>query len=286
MRLIDRFSWGTRTYVMGILNIAPDSFSGDGLADVDAAVTRARSFADSGADILDIGGQSTRPEATPLDAAAETARVVPVIAAVREALPDMPVSIDTHRAKVAAAALDAGADIINDVWGLRADPEIAALAALRGAPVILMHNRSKPGRAETDARLGAQYIGAHYDDLLGEVGDELAALAAGARLAGIDADQIILDPGLGFGKTVDHNLALINHLEHFKALGYPLLAGLSRKSFIGRILDVPVEDRIFGTAAAVAVSILRGADIVRVHDVADMAQVAAMTDAIRRASAS
>jgi len=286
MRLKDRFSWGTRTYVMGILNVAPDSFSGDGLTDTGAAVAQARRFAEAGADILDIGGESTRPNARPLDVAVEISRVAPVIAAVRAALPDMPVSVDTYRAPVAAAALDAGADIVNDVWGLRADPEIAAVVAARGAPVILMHNRSRPGHAEIDARLGGQYIGAHYDDLLGEVADELVALADGALAAGIDADQIVLDPGLGFGKTVDHNLALMNRLDHFKALGYPILAGPSRKSFIGRVLDTPVEDRIFGTAAAVAVSILRGADIVRVHDAVEMAQVARMTDAILRAPVS
>lgn len=283
MRLKDRFSWGTRSYVMGILNVAPDSFSGDGLVDADAAVAQARRFADAGADILDIGGESTRPGAQTLDVAAEVARVAPVIAAIRVALPDMPLSIDTYRAPVAEAALDAGADIINDVWGLRADRDIAALAASRGAPVILMHNRSKPGHADIHARLGGQYIGAQYGDLLAEVSDELADLAAGALAAGIDADQIILDPGLGFGKTVDHNLALMNHLGHFKSLGYPLLVGPSRKSFIGRILDAPVDARLAGTAAAIAVSILRGADIVRVHDVADMARVARMTDAILRA---
>jgi dihydropteroate synthase len=176
--------------------------------------------------------------------------------------------------------------MVNDVWGLRADPDIAQLAAARGAPVILMHNRTKPGHADIDLRLGGQYIGAHYDDLLGEIYDELAGLAAGAVAAGIDGDQIILDPGLGFGKSVDQNLALMNHLGHFKSLGYPLLVGPSRKSFIGRTLDVPVEARLAGTAAAVAISIARGADIVRVHDVAEMAQVARMTDAILRAPAS
>ncbi len=283
MRLKDRFSWGTRSYVMGILNVAPDSFSGDGLVDAEAAVAQARRFADAGADVLDIGGESTRPGTVSLDVAAEVARVAPVIAAVRAALPDMPISIDTYRAPVAEAALDAGVDIINDVWALRADPNISSLAAARGAPVILMHNRSKPGHADIDARLGGQYIGAQYGDLLGEVADELAELAAGALAAGIDSDQIILDPGLGFGKTVDHNLALMNHLGHFKSLGYPLLVGPSRKSFIGRTLDAPVEARLGGTAAAIAVSILRGADIVRVHDVADMVQVARMTDAILRA---
>jgi dihydropteroate synthase len=286
MRLKDRFSWGTRCYVMGILNISPDSFSGDGVSDTDHAVAQARRFADAGADIIDVGGESTRPDARPLDVAAEIARVVPVIAAMRAALPDMPISVDTYRAPVARAALDAGADMVNDVWGLRADPDIAQLAAARGAPVILMHNRTKPGHADIDLRLGGQYIGAHYDDLLGEIYDELAGLAAGAVAAGIDGDQIILDPGLGFGKSVDQNLALMNHLGHFKSLGYPLLVGPSRKSFIGRTLDVPVEARLAGTAAAVAISIARGADIVRVHDVAEMAQVARMTDAILRAPAS
>ena len=283
MRLKDGFSWGTRCYVMGILNLSPDSFSGDGLADAQGAVAQALRFADAGADIIDIGGESTRPAARPLDAAAEAARVVPVIAAVRAALPNMPLSVDTYRAPVAQAALDAGADIVNDVWGLRADADIAALAAALGAPVILMHNRTRPGYADIDRRLGGQYIGAHYDDLLGEVYDELAGLAAGAMAAGIEADQIVLDPGLGFGKSLDQNLALMNHLGHFKSLGYPVLVGPSRKSFIGRTLDVPVEDRLAGTAAAIAVSIVRGADIVRVHDVAEMAQVARMTDAILRA---
>ena len=283
MRLKDGFSWGTRCYVMGILNLSPDSFSGDGLADAQGAVAQALRFADAGADIIDIGGESTRPPARPLDAAAEAARVVPVIAAVRAALPNMPLSVDTYRAPVAQAALDAGADIVNDVWGLRADADIAALAAARGAPVILMHNPTRPGYADIDRRLGGQYIGAHYDDLLGEVYDELAGLAAGAMAAGIEADQIVLDPGLGFGKSLDQNLALMNHLGHFKSLGYPVLVGPSRKSFIGRTLDVPVEDRLAGTAAAIAVSIVRGADIVRVHDVAEMAQVARMTDAILRA---
>jgi len=146
-----------------------------------------------------------------------------------------------------------------------------------------MHNRTRPGYADIDRRLGGQYIGAHYDDLLGEVYDELAGLAAGAMAAGIEADQIVLDPGLGFGKSLDQNLAMMNHLGHFKSLGYPVLVGPSRKSFIGRTLDVPVEDRLAGTAAAIAVSIVRGADIVRVHDVAEMAQVARMTDAILRA---
>jgi dihydropteroate synthase len=283
MRLKDRFTWGERTLVMGIVNITPDSFSGDGLAGVAAALEQARGFVTSGADILDVGGESTRPGAAAVGAAEEAARVVPVIAAIRDALPDIPVSVDTYRAAVAEQALDAGADMVNDVWGLRADPDMAPLAAARGAPVILMHNRSKPGHAEIDARLGGQYIGPHYTDLLAEVSAELAALARGALDAGIPRDQIVLDPGIGFGKTIGQNMALINRLDHFRGLGYPLLVGASRKSFIGQVLDVPVDERLFGTVATVALSIVRGADIVRVHDVAAMAQVARMTDAMLRA---
>lgn len=283
MRLNERFTWGARTHVMGILNVTPDSFSGDGVASTAAAVEQARAFAASGADFLDIGGESTRPGAEAIGAAAEVARVLPIIAAAREALPDAVISIDTYRASVAEAALDAGADIINDVWGLRADPEMAPLAAARGTPVILMHNRSRPGHAEIDTRLGGRYLPPDYGDLLAEVGDELAALAQRARDAGIERDRIILDPGLGFGKTVNQNLALINHLDHFRPLGYPLLVGASRKSFIGKVLDAPVDARLFGTAATVALAIVRGADIVRVHDVAEMAQIARMTDAMLRA---
>jgi len=286
MRLNERFQWGARTYVMGILNVTPDSFSGDGLrADVRGALARAldqaRGFVAAGADILDIGGESTRPGATPLDAADEMRRILPVIEAVREALPDVVVSVDTFKAEVAAAALDAGAHIVNDVWGLRADPALGPLAAERGAPVILMHNRSKPNDVVVD-RLGGSYLGAGYRHLLDDVAAELTAMADAARAAGIPADQIVLDPGIGFGKTIPQNLALINHLDRIRALGYPVLSGPSRKSFIGRVLDLPVDERVEGTAAAIALSIARGADIVRVHDVAVMVRVARMTDAILR----
>lgn len=286
MRLQERFEWGTRTFVMGILNVTPDSFSGDGLggaddALVERALAQAREFAASGADILDIGGESTRPGATPLTADEELRRVVPVIEAVAAALPETVLSVDTFKAAVAAAALDAGAQIVNDVWGLRADPELAALLAARGAPVILMHNHSRPSEVVID-RLGGSYREAEYGHLLDEVAAELAVLADAARSAGIAADQIVLDPGIGFGKTVSQNMALINHLDRIKALGYPVLSGPSRKSFIGRVLDLPVEERLEGTAAAVALSIARGADIVRVHDVRAMARIARMSDAILR----
>ena len=283
MWIKDRFIWGRRTYLMGIINITPDSFSGDGLSSHSAAVAQAREFVSHGADILDIGGESTRPGAESVSAESEADRVVPVVAAVRDALPDATISVDTYRAEVAERALDAGADIVNDVWGLRADPDMASLAVERGVPVMLMHNRSKPGHAAIDARLGGQYIGPNYDDLLTDVYGELAALAQNALDAGISRDRIILDPGLGFGKTVAQNMALINHLDRFKGLEYPLLAGASRKSFIGQVLDKPIGERLFGTAATVALSIVRGADIVRVHDVCEMAQVARMTDAMLRA---
>ncbi len=287
MRLADRFDWGARTYVMGILNVTPDSFSGDGLhgddpGAVDRALAQAADFAEAGADILDVGGESTRPGATPLSAEEEKRRVLPVIEAITRELPQALVSVDTFKAPVAAAALDSGAHIVNDVWGLRADPELGPLAAARNAPVILMHNRSRPSDVVVD-RLGGSYLGAEYDDFLEDVASELRVLAQGALAAGIPRDQIILDPGIGFGKTVAQNMTLINRIDGFKALGYPVLSGPSRKSFIGRVLDLPVEERVEGTAAAVALSIVRGADIVRVHDVRAMVRVARMTDALLRA---
>ena len=287
MRLQDRFDWGRQTYVMGILNVTPDSFSGDGVGDVGGetvrrAVGQARAFAAAGADILDIGGESTRPGSEPLTAEAERERVVPVITAVRAVLPDIAVSVDTYRAAVAEAAIEAGADMINDVWGLRADPALGPLAAMRGVPVVLMHNRSKPGAAVMDARLGGQYDAPVYADLLADVSTDLAALAADAAAAGIGKDQIVLDPGLAFGKTVEQNLQLVDQLGLLKALGYPLLVGPSRKSFIGQLLGLPVEERVEGTAATVAIAIARGADIVRVHDVEAMVRIARMTDAIVR----
>jgi len=202
-----------------------------------------------------------------------------VISALAAEFPDLPVSIDSFKAEVAAAALDAGADIINDVWGLRADPDMARVAADRGAPVILMHNRSRPNDVIVD-QLGGSYLGASYDDLLADVAREMAALAEGALAAGVANDQIVLDPGIGFGKTVQQNMALINHMDRFKALGYPILSGPSRKSFIGRVLDLPPDQRIEGTAATIALSVVRGADIVRVHDTREMVRVVRMMDAM------
>ena len=278
--------WGQRTYVMGILNVTPDSFSGDGLLQrqdlTAAALEQARAFAAAGADILDIGGESTRPGSQPVSVEEEMRRVVPVIEALVQADLGLILSVDTYKAAVAEAALQAGAHWINDVWGLRADPQLAQVAARRQAPVILMHNRSKPANAELQDRLGGRYVGMQYDDLLGDVRRELLESVALARAAGIPDSHILLDPGIGFGKTVAQNLELLDRLGEIRALGFPVLLGPSRKSFIGYTLDVPPDQREEGTAAAVAVGIVRGADIVRVHDVARMVRVVRMTDAIVR----
>lgn len=277
-------TWGQRTYLMGIINITPDSFSGDGLAAGDDVVSRAIEqagrFLAEGADILDIGGESTRPGAQVVTEAEEIRRVEPVIRAIANRFPDALLSIDTYKAAVAETALAAGAQIINDVWGLRADSQMAALAARCGAPIILMHNRSKPNDAQVEARLGGRYTGVEYVDLMADVQRELMESVSLARAAGIADEKIILDPGIGFGKTVQQNLELLNRLDEIRGLGFPVLLGTSRKSFIGYTLDLPADQRAAGTAATVAIGIARGADIVRVHDVAQMAQVAHMTDAI------
>ena len=282
---MNEFVWGARTYIMGILNVTPDSFSGDGiLVDetwLQAAVAQAKAFVQDGADIIDIGGESTRPGSSPITTAEEIARIVPVVTAVRQAVA-IPISIDTYRAEVATAALEVGADWINDVWGLRMDDRMATVVADVGCPVVLMHNRSKPKNVAQETRLGGRYVGIAYDDLLADIAHELQASIDIALETGIKAEQIIIDPGIGFGKTVLQNVQLIHNLHYFKSLGYPLLLGPSRKSFIGYTLDLPPEDRLEGTAATVAIGIDRGADIVRVHDVKAMARVARMTDKIVR----
>ena len=259
-------AWGTRTFVMGIVNTTPDSFSGDGLEyNLEAAVEQGLRFQAEGADIIDVGGESTRPDSTPVDAEEEVRRVVPVVRGLAASL-DIPVSIDTYKSEVARAALDAGASIINDVWGLKHDPEMAALAASEGVPVVVMHNQ----------------IGTDYKDL---VPDVIHALRSSLNLAletGVPIENVILDPGMGFGKTAEHNLQILRNLQEFKSLERPLLVGMSRKRTIGYVLDLPVDDRVEGTAATVALSIANGADIVRVHDVKVMARVARMTDAVVR----
>src|SRR6266487_2176525 len=289
------FNWGSRTYVMGILNLTPDSFSGDGLLSPlpvgesrgegeRRALQQAEDFLLSGADILDVGGESTRPGSQPVNADEEMKRVMPIIEAITKDFPDALISIDTYKAKVAEAAFKAGAQLLNDVWALRADPELASVAAAFRVPVILMHNRSNPASVEVREQLGNAYIGSEYEDLIEDVKRELLVSVELAKKAGIEESHIILDPGIGFGKTREHNLELINSLDEIRALGYPILLGTSRKSFIGFTLDLPADQRMEGTAATVAVGITRGADIIRVHDVKEMARVAKMTDAIVRPS--
>ena len=279
--------WGRRTEVMGILNVTPDSFSGDGVlvgdgaAVVAAAVAQAEAFVAAGADVIDIGGESTRPGSVPVSAEAEMARVLPVIRAVRQAV-NVPISVDTYRAEVAEAALEAGADWVNDVWGLRMDPRLAGVVAAAGCPVVVMHNRSQPKDVAQEQRLGGRYVGIHYEDLIGDIRRELQASIDLGLAQGIRPEQIIIDPGLGFGKTVAQNVQLLRDLNQLKSMGFPILIGPSRKSFIGYTLNLPPEDRLEGTAAAVAIGIDRGADIVRVHDVAAMVRVARMTDRIVR----
>ena len=260
------FAWGTKTYVMAIINETPDSFSGDGIAgDVAATVTLARRFEAEGADILDIGGESSRPGATPLSAEEEIARVVPAIAAVR-AQTSLPISIDTYHPKVAEAALEAGADMVNDICGLRQDPAMAALVARRGVPLLAMHNqRGRP-----------------FHDVAGDVAAGFEATLAVAQDAGIDPARIILDPGFGFGWTPEQNLEMLRRLPELWPFHLPLLVGTSRKSTLGLVLDTAVDDRFEGTAASVALSIAGGADIVRVHEVGPMVRVSKVADAIVR----
>jgi dihydropteroate synthase len=280
-------TWGARTYVMGIMNITPDSFSGDGLIQNQqkpevvraAALEQARRFVEQGADILDIGGESTRPGSLPVSLDEELERTIPVIEAIQKDL-DILISIDTYKAAVAEVALQAGAHMVNDVWGFKADPDLAHVVARHNAPVVLMHNRSSWVHAEIRERLGGRYVGVPYDNLMEDVKRELCESVALAHLAGIPDDRIILDPGIGFGKTVEQNLELIHRLDAICELGYPVLLGPSRKSFIGYTLNLPADQRLEGTIAAVVVGILRGANIIRVHDVQAVTRAIRMTDAL------
>ncbi len=264
------FAWGERTFVMGILNVTPDSFSGDGLLAADdpvgAAVATARRMVAEGADLLDIGGESTRPGHAAVTTDDETSRVIPVIAAVRAALPSTPISVDTTKPEVAEAALAAGANLINDVWGVGPDERLARLAAERRIPLVIMHNRAEP----------------RYADLMGEIVADLRAATDRAVRLGVDRDAVIVDPGFGFGKTVEHNLVVLRDLDALRVLGRPILLGASRKSTLGRILDVPADQRLEATLATTALGIANGADIVRVHDVGANLRAARMADAVVR----
>ncbi len=286
-------AWGERTYVMGILNITPDSFSGDGLMPLSAAPGSAVTGVEAAVRLpagslprVPISWMSVANQPVPAPSRWKSgwrnSRVLPVIQALVAEFPDALISVDTWKAEVAAEALMAGASIVNDVWGLRLDPHLALVAAHANAPVILMHNRSKPANVEVRERLGKAYMGAEYDNLLEDVKRDLMDSVQIARSAMIPDEHILLDPGIGFGKTIAQNLELINRLDEIRALGFPVLLGASRKSFIGYTLDLPPDQRVEGTAAAVAVGIARGADIVRVHDVKAMVRVARMTDAIVR----
>jgi len=276
------FAWGERTHIMGVVNVTDDSFSGDGLGhDVDAAVAQAERMVHEGADLIDVGGESTRPGSEPVAVDEELRRVLPVVEALARRL-DVPISIDTFKSEVAEAAVEAGASLINDVWGLRMDPQLGEVAARRRVPLVLMHNRSRPKDAVQTERLGGRYQGVEYDDLMGDIIRELRESIDLALEAGVERHNIIVDPGIGFGKTVEQNLRIMADLSELRVLGRPVLLGPSRKSFIGYALDLPPEERVEGTAAAVAVGIANGADIVRVHDVKEMARVARMTDAMVR----
>ena len=270
--------WGERTYVMGILNVTPDSFSGDGIADdVEAAVARAKQLVEEGADIIDVGGESTRPGLAPVSAEEELRRVLPVIQRLAAELA-VPISIDSYKSEVAVRALEAGAAMLNDQWGLKHDPRLAELAAKWNVPLVLMSNQRDKGSYDDSLKRDA----ADYADPVAEV---IASLKRSLEIASeysLPRENIILDPGIGFGKGWRHDLEIIGRLAELKELGRPLLIGPSGKSFIGRVLDLPVAERLEGTAAAVAIAIANGADMVRVHQVGPMVRLCRMCDAIVR----
>jgi dihydropteroate synthase len=269
------FAWRTQTYLMGILNITPDSFSDGGdFFNPNQAIAQAARMVQAGVHVLDVGGQSTRPQATPVSPEQEMARVVPVISALRSRF-STPISIDTTWATVATAAIAAGADIVNDVSGGTYDPEILAVAAQQGTPIILMHLRGTPQIMQQLTQ---------YDDLMGEILAALEICVKRAIAAGIPRHQIAVDPGIGFAKTGPQNLEILRQAAQLRTLGCPVLIGPSRKRFIGEVLDQPdPKQRVWGTAAVCCGAIAAGADILRVHDVPEMAQVCRMADAIWRA---
>jgi dihydropteroate synthase len=274
---------------MGIVNVTPDSFSGDGLKNtengslyIEAAVRQGIQMERDGADMLDVGGESTRPGSTPVSLEEELSRVIPVIERLSKEV-RIPISIDSYKSEVARRAVEAGASLVNDVWAGAMSPMMHTVVAGMGVPIILMHNRSKPKDAEQTGKLGGRYVGVKYGDLLADIKKELQVQIDAALAAGIKKENIILDPGIGFGKTVEQNLELVRRFVELKTLGYPLLAGPSRKSFVGYTLDLPPEERLEGTLAAVALCIQKGADIVRVHDVKEADRVRIFTDAVVRA---
>ena len=260
-----QFDWTTRTFLMGIVNVSPDSFAGDGVATVEAAVELAMRMVRDGADIIEVGGESTRPGSAPIPMEEELSRVVPAVTSMRHRL-TAPISVDTYKSGVAGRALDAGAAMINDIWALRQDPGLAQLAADRKVPIIMMSNqRDGP-----------------VDDIMAAITADLKRAVGQAVDAGVPPHNIIIDPGIGFGKSFEQNLEIVRRLAELKTLGQPVLLGTSRKSMIGLVLDLPADQRLEGTAATVAIGIANGADIVRVHDVKQMVRVCRMSDAIIR----
>ncbi|MBM4306701.1 MAG: dihydropteroate synthase [Deltaproteobacteria bacterium] len=268
------FNLGERTLLMGVLNITPDSFSDGGLFfDKDKAIAHGLKMVQEGADIIDIGGESTRPGSKPLGLEEELRRVLPVIDVLsRES--GVPVSIDTYKSEVASRAIDSGAEIINDISGLRFDPELASVAAKTHTPIILMHIRGTPETMQRDV---------HYDSLFSEIIAYLKESIRRAESAGVDPEQIVVDPGIGFGKTLEDNLNIIKHLPEFRILGKPILLGTSRKTFIGKILDAGPDQRLEGTISSIAIGVLNGAHIIRSHDVLQAKRAIAVADAIRMA---
>ncbi|HXZ94761.1 MAG TPA: dihydropteroate synthase [Dehalococcoidia bacterium] len=272
------FYWGKRTYIMGVVNVSPDSFSGDGLADAEEAVARGKRLASEGADIIDIGGESTRPGSNSISFDEELRRVIPVVEKLAREI-SAPLSVDTYKLEVARQALNAGVNMINDIWGLQKEPKLAELASQKGVPIALMSNqRDSPSH-----------------DIMPAVIADLKRAIKQALSAGVPWENVIVDPGIGFGKTQEQNLEILQHLQELKALGRPILLGSSRKSFIGWVLDLtpeqrsnkvafmpPGDQRLEGTAATIAIGIANGADIVRVHDVKEMARICKMSDAIVR----
>ena len=266
-----RYDLSARTHIMGVLNVTPDSFSDGGrFVQEEAAVARGLSMVDEGADFIDVGGESTRPGSEPVPLDVELERVIPVIQRLAKAT-RTPISIDSYKPQVAERALDAGAVIVNDISGLHFCPELAGIAASRGASMVLMHTKGPPKTMQENPV---------YEDLIEEICTYLQEGIETAKKAGVQ--QILVDPGIGFGKTIEHNLTILKKLGEFQRFGYPVLSGPSRKSFIGKILNLPVDERMEGTAAAVAASIMNGASVVRVHDVREMKRVAAVVDAIVR----
>jgi dihydropteroate synthase len=271
------FRWGERTYVMGIVNASPDSFSGDGIADLAAAVGQAKRMVEEGADILDVGGESTRPGFSPIPTPEEVRRVVPLIEQLALAIP-VPISVDTSKYEVARLALQAGATMLNDQWGLKQDRRLAELAVEWRVPIVLMSNQRDKGSYDA----GAQRDSSQYVDVMDEVTASQRNSVETALEIGIPRENIILDPGIGFGKTWRQDIEIVRRLGELKELDFPVLLGASRKSMVKMVLNLPARDRVEGTAAVVAIGIAHGADIVRVHDVKQMTRVCRMTDAIVR----